>query len=629
MLEDKTTETRQDEPAAAPQHNGCRAKLRSLWAQFQCIHLLRRHRRYRRRKHRLDNAAQKMRATPVVLRIGAVLYALGFAAEYAAVRAGRTIRNIAVWLSSGIRRFAHDLAVTAFPGAAQVFKDLFGPVVLFIKGIAALLVHAHHIRKEQGFGAALKASAHYFTSGVRRNLRLLPRMAMYILPLVALAFGSTVFRYVVQQPYALAVQVNGQTVGYVANEEVFDSAREDVQERINYAGTDKTEWTIEPSYTIAVAHHIMDESEMADAIIKSAGDEISTGTAIYLDGELTAVCDDGDALRSYLSSMLEPYEDPDDPNVTVGFNKEVTLEEGLYFKESFQSYQTVEQELTGIKQAQKIYKVKTGDTLWGIASKNDLTFRELCALNPNFKGGQLNEKSSIKEGDELIITKQEAGLEVRITKVETREEEIAYATETTKSNEYDKGTTKVLQEGENGLRRVTMQNVYDTNNTLIEQTILSSEVVKQPVNKKVVEGTKKTSTGTKYITGSGKFIWPVPNYRYCSRWYGGKHKGVDICGPAGTPIYATASGTVTKAGYNKAGAGTGYGYSVIISHGGGYSSVYAHCLSLTVSAGQSVKQGQLIGYMGSTGRSTGNHCHFEIRLNGSYVPPQNVFPGKK
>ena len=163
----------------------------------------------------------------------------------------------------------------------------------------------------------------------------------------------------------------------------------------------------------------------------------------------------------------------------------------------------------------------------------------------------------------------------------------------------------------------------------MDQSVLSTEVIKEPVNKKVVEGTKKVTSSTKYITGSGQFIWPVPNYRYCSRWYGGRHKGVDICAPAGTPIYASAGGTVTKAGYNKAGAGTGYGYSVIINHGGGYSSVYAHCLSLTVSAGQTVRQGQLIGYLGSTGRSTGNHCHFEIRLNGSYIPPQNVFPGKK
>jgi len=629
LLEDKTTETRQDVPTAAPQHSSFRARLRSRWAQFQCVRLLRRHRRFRLRRHRLDSAAKKLGASPLAARIGAVLYALGFGAEYAAVRAGRGVKHLALLGVRGICRFAKDLTETAFPGAAQVVKDLFGPFVLLVKGIVALLIHAHHIHREKGLGAALKASAHYFASGVRRNLRLLPRMAMYILPVCALALGSMVFEYVINQPYALAVQVNGETVGYVANEDVFDTAREDVMERISYAGSDKTELTIEPSYTIAVAHHMLDENEMADAIIQSAGDQIGEGTALYLDGELTAVCSDGDALRAYFTSRLEPYEVPDDPNVSVGFNKQVTLEDGLYFKDSLQDYADVEKALSGVKQAQKVYTVKTGDTLWDIAHKNDLTFRELCALNTNFKGGPLNEKSNIREGDELIVTKEEAALEVRITRIETREEEVAFAIETTKSNEYTKGTTKVLQEGQNGLRRVTFQNVYDTNNVLVEQTILSTEVIKEPVNKKVVQGTKKVKSSTKFITGSGQFIWPVPNYRYCSRWYGGRHRGVDICAPAGTPIYASAGGTVTKAGYNKAGAGTGYGYSVIINHGGGYSTVYAHCLSLTVSAGQTVKQGQLIGYLGSTGRSTGNHCHFEIRLNGSYIPPQNVFPGRK
>lgn len=629
MLEDKTTETRQDVPTAAPQHSSFRARLRSRWAQFQCVRLLRRHRRFRLRRHRLDSAAKKLGASPLAARIGAVLYALGFGAEYAAVRAGRGVKHLALLGARGICRFAKDLTETPFPGAAQVVKDLFGPFVLLVKGIVALLIHAHHIHREKGLSAALKASTHYLASGVRRNLRLLPRMAMYILPVCALALGSMVFEYVINQPYALAVQVNGETVGYVANEDVFDTAREDVMERISYAGSDKTELTIEPSYTIAVAHHMLDENEMADAIIQSAGDQIGEGTALYLDGELTAVCSDGDALRAYFTSRLEPYEVPDDPNVSVGFNKQVTLEDGLYFKDSLQDYADVEKALSDVKQAQKVYTVKTGDTLWDIAHKNDLTFRELCALNTNFKGEPLNEKSSIREGDELIVTKEEAALEVRITRIETREEEVAFAIETTKSNEYTKGTTKVLQEGQNGLRRVTFQNVYDTNNVLVEQTILSTEVIKEPVNKKVVQGTKKVKSSTKFITGSGQFIWPVPNYRYCSRWYGGRHRGVDICAPAGTPIYASAGGTVTKAGYNKAGAGTGYGYSVIINHGGGYSTVYAHCLSLTVSAGQTVKQGQLIGYLGSTGRSTGNHCHFEIRLNGSYIPPQNVFPGRK
>lgn len=162
----------------------------------------------------------------------------------------------------------------------------------------------------------------------------------------------------------------------------------------------------------------------------------------------------------------------------------MTLEDGIYFNDSFEDDNSIENMLTGVQQQEKIYTVKAGDTLWDIAQKNDLTFRELCALNTNFKGAPLTENSNIQEGDQLIVTKQEALLEVRITKVETREEEIPFGTETTQSNEYTKGTTKTLQEGQNGLRRVTMQNVYDTNGVLLEQTILSTETIREPVNKR-------------------------------------------------------------------------------------------------------------------------------------------------
>ena len=626
MIEEKTKEPQSQAPAAPVKG---REKLRSFWAKVQISGLLRRHRFRRKTQRHMNDVAKKLRASAVVLTVGEALYALGFAAEYMVVRTGRGIAAVAHRLARWCRNARHTIIATAFPGAAQMFKDLLAPLYLFFKGLGAVAAHANDVRRERGFGASVKAAGRYFVGGLKRNLSLLPRTAMYILPLCMLAVFVAVWNRTMAQPYALAVQVNGQTVGYVANEEVFNLAKEDVMQRINYAGSDKTELTIEPTYTISVTHKTMDESETANAILQSASDQISEGTALYLDGELTAVCSDGDTLRSYLESLLAPYEDQADENISVGFNKNVTLEDGVYFNDSFEDDNSIENMLTGVQQQEKIYTVKAGDTLWDIAQKNDLTFRELCALNTNFKGEPLNEKSSIREGDELIVTKEEAALEVRITRIETREEEVDFAIETTKSNEYTKGTTKVLQEGQNGLRRVTFQNVYDTNNVLVEQTILSTEVIKEPVNKKVVQGTKKVKSSTKFITGSGQFIWPVPNYRYCSRWYGGRHRGVDICAPAGTPIYASAGGTVTKAGYNKAGAGTGYGYSVIINHGGGYSSVYAHCLSLTVSAGQTVKQGQLIGYLGSTGRSTGNHCHFEIRLNGSYIPPQNVFPGRK
>ena len=96
------------------------------------------------------------------------------------------------------------------------------------------------------------------------------------------------------------------------------------------------------------------------------------------------------------------------------------------------------------------------------------------------------------------------------------------------------------------------------------------------------------------------------------------HTGLDIAAPAGTPIYAAASGTVVASGWSN----TGYGYYIIISHENGVQTLYGHCSALYVSAGQYVAQGENIAAVGSTGNSTGNHLHLEIRVNGSRVNPQ-------
>ena len=90
------------------------------------------------------------------------------------------------------RSLLHTIVSMAFPGAAQIVRDLFGPIVLFFRGMGSLLVHAHRVRKEKGFGAAVKDSVHYLVGGVRRNVRTLPRMAMYILPVLALGISTFV-----------------------------------------------------------------------------------------------------------------------------------------------------------------------------------------------------------------------------------------------------------------------------------------------------------------------------------------------------------------------------------------------------------------------------------------------------
>lgn len=99
------------------------------------------------------------------------------------------------------------------------------------------------------------------------------------------------------------------------------------------------------------------------------------------------------------------------------------------------------------------------------------------------------------------------------------------------------------------------------------------------------------------------------------------HAGLDFAAPIGTPIYATADGVVTDAGYN---AG-GYGNSVVINHGFGYETLYGHMYRVKARRGQKVKRGEVIGYAGSTGKSTGPHCHYEVHRNGNPVDPVYYF----
>lgn len=99
------------------------------------------------------------------------------------------------------------------------------------------------------------------------------------------------------------------------------------------------------------------------------------------------------------------------------------------------------------------------------------------------------------------------------------------------------------------------------------------------------------------------------------------HKGLDFTAPQGTPIYATGDGTVSVAGASEG----GYGNHVVINHGYGYETLYGHMVRIKVKRGQKVKRGEVIGWVGSTGKSTGPHCHYEVHINGSEVDPVYFF----
>ena len=137
-------------------------------------------------------------------------------------------------------------------------------------------------------------------------------------------------------------------------------------------------------------------------------------------------------------------------------------------------------------------------------------------------------------------------------------------------------------------------------------------------------GGSSGSSGSGGYVSTGNFTWPVPGFTNISCGYSSGHRAIDISGGGrtiyGTPIVAADSGKVVTATYHYS-----YGNYVMIDHGGGYSTLYAHASSLAVSAGQTVTKGQTIAYVGSTGNSTGPHLHFEVRVNGNRQNPFNWF----
>ena len=153
----------------------------------------------------------------------------------------------------------------------------------------------------------------------------------------------------------------------------------------------------------------------------------------------------------------------------------------------------------------------------------------------------------------------------------------------------------------------------------LEEEEAASNRIQREIQKLQVVGSKSPYTG-------GKLAWPTPGYYNVTSTYGWRihpvlgykkfHAGIDIGAPKGATAVAGNEGTVIKASYD-----SGYGNVVIIDHGGGISTLYAHNSSFLVSVGQKVKKGQAISKVGSTGLSTGPHCHFEVRQNGASTDP--------
>ncbi len=251
--------------------------------------------------------------------------------------------------------------------------------------------------------------------------------------------------------------------------------------------------------------------------------------------------------------------------------------------------------------------IQQGENLWLIAKKYKISMDTLISANPDINP----EKVKIDQKISLVVPRPL--ISVACKEVKEYNELIPFEVAYEESSNVYKGESTVKRAGVQGERFVKAE-IVRINGKEVERKILTEKVSKNPIGKIVVKGTKNPPPKI----GSGKFKWPTSRgavtSKFGKRW-GRMHEGIDIGLPIGSQVKASDGGKVTFSGYKN-----GYGLCLIINHGGGYSTLYAHNSKLLVKSGESVFQGQAIAKSGNTGRSTGPHLHFEVQKNGV---PQN------
>lgn len=267
-------------------------------------------------------------------------------------------------------------------------------------------------------------------------------------------------------------------------------------------------------------------------------------------------------------------------------------------------------EVTTVEDKNAIYEVQPGDTLSQIAENTNIPMDKIISLNDAIE----NELSTIRAGQEITITQPEPPLSVERQEQMYYEEDYDAEIIYVDNDEWYTTQEVTLQEPSAGHRKVAALISY-RNEKETSRELLKQEVTMEAIPKIVEKGTKIPPTYIKPISG-GRLSSGFGGRKAPTKGASTYHKGIDWAVPKGTAVVASSGGTVTKAGW-----GSGYGYVVYIKHPDGRETRYGHLSKVLVSAGQSVKQGQKIALSGNTGRSTGPHLHFEIRINGTAVNP--------
>ncbi len=433
-----------------------------------------------------------------------------------------------------------------------------------------------------------------------------------------LLVGSAVY-YLNSTTTAAYVVVNGEKVGIASNVSMGKNLIDNILAKKGEA--------------LGVVAKTHDQIEYPSVRIKRGEyktlteDELVGKLSVYIEGvELTVgnkplmVLSSQEDVNKLLKAYQEIYAKPDEENqvIEVSFEEEVGTQPVEVSPEKVVPFEQALEELKQGDVKKEEYIVQPNDSWWLIARKNDMKTSEVLAANP---GSTVD--TVLQNGQKINLEKVSPYLTVVSKGTRTDTETIPFDVVTKSDSSLASGQTKITQSGNDGEKEIKYSYVQK-NDKVITKTIMDEKVVKEAVPQIVAKGPQRAPVTVAYSRGSGQLSagisWPLRGritsyYGYRGREF---HTGLDIDGDQGDPIAAAASGKVVSAGWNG-----NYGYSIVLDHGNGIMTRYAHSSKLLVSAGQTVSKGQTIALVGSTGRSTGSHLHFEVIVNGDTSNPLN------
>lgn len=411
---------------------------------------------------------------------------------------------------------------------------------------------------------------------------------------------------------AVEVSFKGQKIGIVASKEPLQKAIDEMEKQIEaYYNMDAiAEGDIAFSPIAVKPSMIQDDSAVIAAIKKDMHFKVKA-TALVVNGQQIAILKDADVVQSLLDKIKQPYVDKakGDPNIReIRIADDVQLVDKLVEYSQVEDVDDVYNRIMAGTEGKKVYEVKAGDTIWAIAKRYQLSIDDIKKANPDMAS-----LDDLQIGDKINLTVPEKIINVETVERVEYTEAIPYQTVYKQDSSLYKNQSKVVKEGSEGQRKVTAD-VIKRNGIEEKRVIVAETVVKQASDQVIAKGTKPLPS----LIGTGNIGLPARG-RITSRFgYRGKefHTGVDIAAPYGSPIYAADNGKVIWAGWDG-----NYGRLVKIDHGNGMVTYYAHTSRIVVKVGQRVAKGQLIAYVGTSGRSTGPHVHFEVRKNGKPINP--------